>query len=128
MLNLRSFAKKHKPAEYAKDAYIAQPLTEIHYDDRFGNYRGHTFSHSLINALSLIGLFLIVIACVNFINLATAQAVNRSKEVGVRKVLGSNRTQLAFQFLGETALITIAAVVIAIVIAEAALPFLNQVA
>jgi putative ABC transport system permease protein len=123
---LRSFAKRHKPAEYSKDAFVTQPLSEIHYDDRFGNYRGHTFSHSLIKALVLIGIFLLLIACVNFINLATAQAVNRSKEVGVRKVLGSNRLQLAFQFLGETALITVAAVVIAIVIAETALPFLNK--
>ena len=123
---LIGFAKKHKPAEYSKDACVAQPLSEIHYDDRFGNYSNHTFSHSLITALALIGIFLILIACVNFINLATAQAVNRSREVGVRKVLGSNRSQLALQFLGETALITIAAVIIAVVVAESALPFLNK--
>ena len=123
---LQSFAKKHKPAEYAHDTYIAQPLTEIHYDDRFGNFRDHTFSHSLINALSLIGLFLIIIACVNFINLATAQAVNRSKEVGVRKVLGSRRNQLAAQFLTETALIAILSILIAVVIAALSLPFLNN--
>jgi predicted permease len=123
---LKSFAKKHKPAEYAQDGYIAQPLNEIHYDERFGNYNEHTFSHSLIKALSLIGIFLIVIACVNFINLATAQAVNRSKEVGVRKVLGSNRKQLAFQFLGETALIVITAIVLAILISFIALSFLNK--
>jgi predicted permease len=121
-----SFAKKHKPAEYSKDAYIAQPLTEIHYDDRFGNFREHTFSHSLIKALILIGIFLLVIACVNFTNLATAQAVNRSREVGVRKVLGSNRHQLAFQFLSETALITIVALMAALAIAVTALPFLNK--
>jgi ABC-type antimicrobial peptide transport system permease subunit len=123
---LKAFAKKHKPAEYAKDAPIAQPLSEIHFDNRFGNFNNHTFSHSLINALALIGIFLIAIACVNFINLATAQAVNRSKEVGVRKVLGSKRSQLAIQFLGETALITVAAIFIAIVVAEFALPFLNK--
>ena len=123
---LIDFTKKHKPAEYAADALIVQPLTEIHYDDRFGNYNYHEFSHSLINALAFIAIFLLVIACVNFINLATAQAVNRSKEVGVRKVLGSNRLQLAFQFLGETLLITVAAIVIAMGIAEAALPFLNN--
>jgi putative ABC transport system permease protein len=123
---LINFSKKHKPAEYAKDAYIAQPLTDIHYDDRFGNYRQHTFSKSLIRALMLIGIFLIVIACVNFINLATAQAVNRSKEVGVRKVMGSNRRQLAFQFISETALITIVALFAAVGIAMVTLPFLNQ--
>jgi predicted permease len=123
---LKSFAKKHKPAEYASDGYIAQPLTEIHYDERFGNYNEHTFSHSLIKVLSLIGIFLLVIACVNFINLATAQAVNRSKEVGVRKVLGSNRNQLAAQFLGETAMIVLIAIAAAVVISATALPFLNK--
>jgi ABC-type antimicrobial peptide transport system permease subunit len=74
----------------------------------------------------LIGIFLLVIACVNFINLATAQAVNRSKEVGVRKVLGSSRTQLAMQFIGETALITFCALTLAIVMAALALPFLSR--
>ncbi|HKO81431.1 MAG TPA: ABC transporter permease [Chitinophagaceae bacterium] len=123
---LKAFAKKHKPAEYAQDSPFAQPLKEIHYDDRFGNYNDHTFSHSLIKALALISIFLIIIACVNFINLATAQAVNRSKEVGVRKVLGSKRSQLALQFIGETAIITVAAVLIAIVIAQSTLPFLNR--
>ena len=123
---LKPFAKKHKPAEYAQDGYVLQPLTEIHFDSRFGNYKGHTFSHSLITALSLIGLFLIIIACVNFINLATAQAVNRAKEVGVRKVLGSNRKQLALQFIGETAIIVICAILIATLIAEGVLPLLNK--
>ncbi|HKP32659.1 MAG TPA: ABC transporter permease, partial [Chitinophagaceae bacterium] len=123
---LVGFAKKHKPAEYANDAYVAQPLKDIHYNEEFGNYRDHTFSKSLVTALSLIAIFLIVIACVNFVNLATAQAVNRSKEVGVRKVLGSSRAQLAFQFLGETAIIIVFAVLIAVVIAAFTLPFLNQ--
>jgi predicted permease len=123
---LKAFAKKHKPAEYASDGFIAQPLTEIHYDDRFGNFSDHTFSHSLINVLSLIGIFLIVIACVNFINLATAQAVNRAKEVGVRKVLGSNRSQLAIQFLAETAVIVLVALLLATGIAFITLPYLNN--
>ncbi len=123
---LKAFSKKHKPAEYAQDSYVLQPLTEIHFDERFGNYGGHTFSHSLITALSLIGIFLLVIACVNFINLATAQAVNRSKEVGVRKVLGSNRRQLALQFLCETAIIVFSASALAVFIAAGVLPFLNN--
>ena len=123
---LAALAKRHKPAEYLKDAFIPQPLTEMHYDDRFGNYNRHTFSHSLIRALALIGAFLILIACVNFVNLATAQAVNRSREVGVRKVLGGTRSQLAWQFLGETALITITAAGIAVIVAESTLPLLNN--
>ena len=125
--DLKSFAKKHKPAEYSKNAFVLQPLSEIHYDDRYGNYKNHTFSKSLITALELIGLFLILIACVNFINLATAQSVNRAKEVGVRKVLGSNRNQLALQFLSETAIISFVSIIAAIAVAWLALPFLNQI-
>ncbi|MGC4035867.1 MAG: ABC transporter permease [Chitinophagaceae bacterium] len=123
---LLPFTKKYKPAEYAKDGIILQPLSDIHYDDRFGNYSDYTFSRNLINALAMIGVFLIIIACVNFINLATAQAVNRSKEVGIRKVMGSNRYQLAVQFLGETAIIAFFAIVLAIGIAYATLPALNK--
>lgn len=124
--SLKTFAKKHKPAEYAKDGYVVQPLSEMHYDAKLGVFNGKTFSKELIKALSVIGLFLLVIACVNFINLATAQAVNRSKEVGIRKVLGSNRKQLIFQFISETFIITAAAVVLAVGISEIARPFLNQ--
>ncbi|HEY4324910.1 MAG TPA: ABC transporter permease [Mucilaginibacter sp.] len=124
--DLAAFVKKYKPAEYAKQGMIVQSLSEMHYDDRMGVFNGSTFSKDLINVLSLIGLFLLIIACVNFINLATAQAVNRSKEVGIRKVLGSNRPQLVFQFISETFIITITAVVLAIIISEIALPSLNQ--
>jgi putative ABC transport system permease protein len=123
---LIAFSKRHKPAESAGDFYIAQPLSEMHYDEEYGNYREHTFSRSLVRALELIGLFLILVACVNFINLATAQAVNRAKEVGVRKVLGGNKRQLSMQFLCETGVITLLAVIVAISIAYAALPFLNR--
>ena len=124
--DLKTFVKKHTPAEYANQGYILQPLSDIHYDSRFGTYRGSTFSKELITALGLIGLFLLIIACINFINLATAQAVNRSKEVGIRKVLGSSKKQLIIQFLSETFLITLASVGIAIVFAFIALPLLNN--
>ncbi len=124
--DLKTFVKKHTPAEYANQGYILQPLSDMHYSSRFGIYRGSTFGKALITALSLIGLFLLIIACINFINLATAQAVNRSKEVGIRKVLGSSKKQLIIQFLSETFLITLASVVIAIVFAFIALPLLNN--
>jgi putative ABC transport system permease protein len=124
--DLLRIAKKYKPAEYQKDAFVSQPLKTVHYDERFGNYRQQTFSKELITALTLIGIFLLIIACVNFINLATAQAVNRSREVGVRKVLGGSKLQLALQFLSETAIITLVALIIATVISYITLPFLNQ--
>ncbi|HWJ26510.1 MAG TPA: ABC transporter permease, partial [Flavisolibacter sp.] len=123
---LDALAKRHKPAEYARDTYSLQALSDIHYDDRFSNFREHIISRKIILALELIGIFLILIACVNFVNLATAQAVNRSREVGVRKVLGSNRKQLAVQFLSETFVITFVALLFAIVIAWVTLPVLNR--
>ncbi|AXY74884.1 ABC transporter permease [Paraflavitalea soli] len=122
---LPGFVKKHKPAENATDGMALQPLTEMHFDTRFNVFSRQVFSKELITALSLIGLFLLIIACVNFINLATAQAVNRAKEVGVRKVLGSSRKNLITQFMSETLLITLFAVVLATGLAWIVLPSLN---
>jgi putative ABC transport system permease protein len=124
--DLKAFVIKHKPPLYVKQGLELQALTDMHYDGEIGVFADHAFGKPLIKAISLIGLFLLIIACVNFVNLATAQAVNRSKEVGIRKVLGSNRSQLAMQFITETFIITLFAVVLAIGIAEITLPFLNQ--
>ena len=123
---LNDFVNKHKPPEYQKDGLMTQALSEIHFDDRFDNYTHVTFNKSLITTLGFIALFLLIIACVNFINLSTAQAVKRSLEVGIRKVLGSTRKQLAAQFMTEMALVTIFSVIIAVIIAILALPFLNS--
>jgi len=124
--NLAAFTHKHKPADYAQNVLFAQPLTDMHFNKEVGTYTGHIFSRQLITALSLISVFLLIIACINFINLATAQAVNRAKEVGVRKVLGSRKKDLIFQFLSETFIITSASVLLAILISAAVLPLLNK--
>jgi putative ABC transport system permease protein len=109
-----------------KDSHIIQSLSAVHYDTQVGNYSNKTISHQLLNVLWLIAAFILLIACVNFINLSTAQAVNRAKEVGVRKVLGSNKTQLQMQFIAETLLIVVSAVILAAVITLFALPYVNQ--
>jgi len=123
---LQSFARKvHTPEN--KDSYTAQALPSIHFDAEAGNYSNKTISRELLNVLWLIAAFIILIACVNFINLATAQAVNRAKEVGVRKVLGSNKLQLQTQFLIETFLIVMSAMSLAVLITILLIPSVNQI-
>jgi len=122
---LSAYARKVQSADN-KDSYIIQPLGAVHYDAAAGNYSNKLISHQLINVLWLIAAFILLIACVNFINLSTAQAVNRAKEVGVRKVLGSNRSQLQVQFIVETFLIVTMAVILAAIITILALPYVNQ--
>ena len=109
-----------------KDSHILQPLSAVHYDTQTGNYSNKTISRQLLNVLWLIAAFILLIACVNFINLSTTQAVNRAKEVSVRKVFGSNKSQLQIQFIIETFLIVISAVILASVITIIALPYINQ--
>ena len=122
---LSAYARKAQSADN-KDSYIIQPISAVHYDAAAGNYSNKTISHELINVLWLIAAFILLIACVNFINLSTAQAVNRAKEVGVRKVLGSNKSQLQIQFIVETFLIVIIAVILAALITIFALPYVNH--
>ena len=105
--------------------YMTQPLSTIHYDDRFGSYTYNTTNVGTILALIVIAVFLVLTACINFINLATAEAIKRSKEVGIRKTLGSQKSQLVAQFLGETALVTFVAILLSLGLTQIALSFLN---
>ncbi len=105
-----------------------QPLSDLHFDRRFEIFGDHVTDRSSLKVLTLIGMFIIVMACINFINLSTAQAVGRSKEVGVRKVLGGNRKQLFAQVMGETALLVLMAGVVAVGIATLCLPSVKHIA
>jgi predicted permease len=122
---LRAYSRKVLPLDN-NNSQILQPLSAVHYDAQAGNYSNKTISHELLNVLWLIAAFILLIACVNFINLSTAQAVNRAKEIGVRKVLGSNKSQLQIQFIVETFLIVTSGVTLAAVITILALPYVNQ--
>jgi ABC-type antimicrobial peptide transport system permease subunit len=122
---LSAYAQKVQPADN-KDSYVIQPLSAVHYDAEAGNYSNKTIGHELVNVLWLIAAFILLIACVNFINLSTAQAVNRAKEVGVRKVLGSNKFRLQMQFIVETFLIVATAVILSAGITILALPYVNR--
>jgi len=122
---LRAYVKTMKSPNN-KDSHIIQPLSQVHFDTQSGNFSNKNMSPQLIRALWLISAFILLIACVNFINLSTAQAVNRAREVGVRKVLGSNRSQLRWQFLTETFIIVVIAVILSIGITMLALPIMAK--
>ena len=123
---LTDVVNRYKPAENHNEGMMLLPLKDMHFDTRFNTFNNHPFSRSLIRALSLIGLFVLVIACVNFINLSTAQAVNRSREVGVRKVLGGTRRQLLGQFMAETGLLVLVATGIAAGLCTLTIPWLDR--
>ncbi len=122
---LRAYSKQVQSSEN-NDNHIIQPLSAVHYDTQTGDYSNKTINRQLLNVLWLIAAFILLIACVNFINLSTAQAVNRAKEVGVKKVLGSNNSQLQIQFIIETFLIVISAVIFAGVISGLSMPYINH--
>ncbi len=123
---LPAFTKKYIGADDPdKTEFKAQSLAEMHFDERFDTYSFNTVSRTTLVAFSIIALILIVTASINFINLSTAEAIKRSKEVGVRKSLGSTRGQLILQFLGETTLVTVVAVLLSLALTELALTFIN---
>jgi len=122
---LPAFAKKFLGDNVNKTEYLVQSLSEIHFDERFDTYTYNTTSRGTLISFEVIAMILVLTACINFINLATAEAVKRSKEVGIRKALGSSRAQLIKQFLGETGLITIISVLISLAVTPLALTYLN---
>ncbi|QEC51876.1 ABC-type antimicrobial peptide transport system permease subunit [Anseongella ginsenosidimutans] len=106
-----------------------QPFPQIHLDTGYGDLRngltaGSNPLYSYI--LSGIALFILVIACINFVNLTIAHSLKRGKEIGIRKVIGGQRGQLAGQFLGESFILCLLAFAAAIAIAQLALPFFNE--
>ncbi|WP_020526466.1 ABC transporter permease [Flexithrix dorotheae] len=102
-----------------------QPLREIHFGQ---NIRGDviTTDRNYIYAFSAIALFILLIACINFMNLSTARAFKRAKEVGMRKAMGAFRGQLISQFLGETLLLSLSSLALSILLLELMIPWIND--
>jgi predicted permease len=117
------YVKRFRPKSKNVHHYKLQPLADIHFNAQFGG----EMEKKYLWILAVVGLFLIVTACVNFVNLATAQASKRSKEVGVRKVLGSYRRQLFWQFIVETGIIAFTGIALAAMFAYMICPFVNTI-
>src|ERR1700722_9608788 len=115
---LAALFKKYHP--YDKDGigflHRLQPLSDLHFDVRYKDFDHRRAHRPTLYALLAVAGFLLVLACINFINLMTAQASLRAKEIGIRKTMGSSMRQLMGRFLGETFLLTIAATLLSAVL------------
>jgi len=104
-----------------------QPITDIHLHSHLAGEAEANGDIRYVYLFSLIAVFILLIACINYMNLATARASTRMKEVGMRKVVGARRFQLIAQFMGESILMAFLALGLAILISESALPFFNNI-
>jgi putative ABC transport system permease protein len=109
--------KKTEPGDNSKTDHNLQPLSDMHFNTDYGAFDGGRVAHkpTLYGLLAVAG-FLLLLGCINFINLTTAQASQRAKEIGIRKTMGSSRKQLIIQFLNETFLLTLCATILSILI------------
>ncbi|HEX7016867.1 MAG TPA: ABC transporter permease [Cyclobacteriaceae bacterium] len=119
--------KYYNESERARQTYKLQPLSEIHFDTRYAGTPSETGSIGVAQlvVMAVLGIFILIIACINYINLATALAVRKSREIGIRKTLGARRSQLATYFLSETFLLTMVAILISLGLTEWLLPWLR---
>ena len=114
-------------SEPSVNKFHFQPLKEIHlYSSSFVYDNAKRGNITYVRALTFIGIFILLIACFNFINLATAKSMQRAKEVGVRKAIGADRKQLVFQFLGETIFLTLFSIILSLALTSFLLPWLNR--
>lgn len=111
---LAKYDKKAKSNPYQHFVFRLQPLKEVHFDNRYQAFGNRTASRPVLYGLCLVAAFLLLLGCINFVNLMTAQAMYRAREVGIRKTLGGTRKRLVLQFMTETLCLTLLAAVISI--------------
>jgi len=117
---VNSLYKKYKkvdPDDHSTTAYSLQSLSDVHFNTTYHSFGDRTAHKPTLYGLLAVASFLLLLGCINFINLTTAQASQRAKEIGIRKTMGSSKQQLIFQFLSETFLLTLCAAILSILIA-----------
>ncbi|MEO8712236.1 MAG: ABC transporter permease [Parafilimonas sp.] len=107
---------KHQKDAYLKNIFSLQPLSDIHFNSDYDNFDQRLAHRPTLYGLLAVAAILLLLGCINFINLTTAQAVQRAKEIGIRKTMGSSKQQLIIQFLTETFLLTLIATIFSIIL------------
>ncbi len=124
---IKNIIAKHDPDQTTKIEVILQPAKNWHLLAEFKNGKPADGIIQYVRMFGIIGILVLVIACINFVNLSTARAEKRAREVGVRKSIGSSRTDLIIQFLSESFLITFVAFAVSILIVQLVLPSFNNI-
>ncbi len=125
---LKGWKKKYlKPEDDNRVIYHLQSLKAIHNDVKFGSsLESYVMPMKMIYSSMGVGIFILIIACVNFVNLATAQAATRAKEVGIRKIMGSSKLGLVAQFLNENILLVSLTLLVSLALTQVAINWVNQ--
>lgn len=123
--SIRNMLEKHGQDKEMKHAFFLYPLLRWRLYSNFENGVEQGGMSDYVQLFTILAVFIIVIACINFMNLATARSERRAREVGIRKSVGSRRNQLIFQFIGESMIIASISFVIAVIAAQVLLPYYN---
>jgi putative ABC transport system permease protein len=130
--SMQAFSKKIGPLATSKDATLKNqtlflhPFAKWHLYDDFKNWVNVGGRIEYVRLFGIIGIFVLLIACINFMNLATARSEKRAREVGIRKAVGSQRAQLIMQFLGESMFTAFLSFILALALIQVILPFLKD--
>jgi putative ABC transport system permease protein len=116
MLGLYEKYRKKEHDDNSKTFFSLQPLSDIHFNADYGGYSKPLANKPTLYGLLAVAAFLLLLGCINFINLTTAHAAQRAKEIGIRKTMGSSRKQLILQFLSETLVLTFIATMLSVVL------------
>ncbi|MEL6706423.1 MAG: ABC transporter permease [Bacteroidota bacterium] len=130
--SIRELPRLYIPEQEDRSGYrqflYLQPLPDIHLTSHYQDELGANSYTAYVWAFGAIAVFILLLAVINFMNLATARSAQRAREVGMRKALGAERSQLAWQFLGESVLYAVAALLVALALIQIALPLFNGLA
>jgi len=121
----KKYTPDEKPGYQTKTTYRLQPLSDLHFNHDYGNFfdDDHLAHKPTLYSLLVVAAILLLLGCINFINLTTAQSTQRAKEIGIRKTIGSSRRQLLLQFLSETFVLTLLASLLSVIL----IPFLLKI-